>query len=139
MPNGLQTIEQLLVTEDWELGRQIIVETEDFRDIREEIEGEYDISLDNLVTIIALPADFFETLKQRILTAIESRIEIFNDAMYQLICVEWDYCARRGDPMTDIAEHLIGAILDLMVTGGASVAILLLKRGYFDGLCQCPL
>lgn len=138
MPIGLPAVEQLFVTEDWELARQVIVEAPEFSDIRGEIENEHRIALGDLESIIDLPEASFRRLKEAILERVESRVREYNDAIHQKVCVEWDYCNKRESRKVEIAEY-IAAVLDIVVTGGAvALAALLLKREYLDKLCRCP-
>jgi hypothetical protein len=61
----------------------------------------------------------------------------FNDRLYQKVCVEWDYCARKDSGIALIIEALV-SVLDIVITKGYfALAVLLLKRGYFDKLCRC--
>ncbi len=137
MPNGLELIERLWVTEDWELARQVLLEAEELRNSRNEIEDEFGIDLEDLESVIDLPDASLRKLKERILTRVDEQVRGYNDALYQKVCVEWDYCNRKNTGKAELAEYL-AALLDIVVTGGAlALAALLLKRGYFDRLCQC--
>ena len=138
MPNGLELIERLWVTEDWELARQVLLEAEELRESRNEIEDEFNVDLEDLVSVIDLPDATLRKLKERILFTIEDHVRGFNEVLYQRVCIELDYCNRRNDPTIELLEFLTNA-LDFLVTAGLiSLLALLLKRGYFDKLCQCP-
>jgi hypothetical protein len=134
---SVATVEELIVTEDWELARQVLVEAPELYDYRREIEAEFEIDLTNLGSIIDLPDALLSPLKLRLLTQVESWVYQFNDRLYQKVCVEWNYCARKDSGMVLIVEALI-SVLDIAITKGYFVlTVLLLKRGYFDKLCRC--
>lgn len=138
MSNAVAVLEQLLVTEDWELGRQVLVDASVFADDAQRLEAEFDVSLRHLEMIFDLPDADRMRLKREILARFEARLRDYNDDLYQKICVELGYCANKEAWKWRAAEYLAGALDILFGGGGIALAVLLLKREYLDKLCKCP-
>lgn len=135
--NGLATFEQLWVTEDWELARQALVEAPELEEVRIEIEREFQVDLNDFGFIDDLSNAKFKKLKERLLTGIESFVSGLKVRLVRQVCVEWDYCNQRDSRKSEIAQYLAHA-LDIFITQGAmTLAVLLMKREYFDKLCGC--
>ena len=90
--NGLETVEQLWVTEDWELARQTLVEAPELEGARIEIERDFQIDLNNLDFIDDFPNAKLKRLKERLLIAVESFVSGFKDSLIRQVCIHWDYC-----------------------------------------------
>lgn len=135
--NGLETVEQLWVTEDWELARQTLVEAPELEGARIEIERDFQIDLNNLDFIDDFPNAKLKRLKERLLIAVESFVSGFKDSLIRQVCIHWDYCNQKNSRKSEIAQYLTAA-LDIVITQGAlTLAVLLMKREYFDKLCNC--
>lgn len=131
-------IENLLVMEDWELARQVIVEADELEDVRIELEDEFQVDLNSLETIIDLPDASLKDLKKILLSKVRSLVQNRSQDLRRRICVELDYCNNKNSRKAEIAAYLVSA-LDIVVTGGAAALLaLLIKQEYFDKLCQCP-
>ena len=137
MANTVVVLEQLLVTEDWELGRQVLVEASAFAEDREQIEAEFAVSLRQLDAVLELPDASLRRLKEVVLERVQTRVRDYDDELYQRICVELDYCKNKDVWKWRAAEYL-AAILDIVFGGGGvTLAVLLLKREALDRLCKC--
>lgn len=135
--NGVATVEQLWVTEDWELARQALVEAPELDEVRREIEREFQIDLNNLEFIDDFPDAKLKRLKERLLIEIESFVSGFKASLVRQVCIHWDYCNQKNSRKSEIAQYLTAA-LDIVLTQGAlTLAVLLMKREYFDKLCGC--
>jgi len=136
MPDIL-SIEEMVATENWNLAREVISTSEDFSNERDLIENEFEVSMDNLGSIIDLPHDRFENLKKRLLEIIKKRFISLEAELYQQICIELDYCNAKKEKGWRITEY-IAAVFDILLTGGATaLAILAIKTEYLDKLCGC--
>ena len=101
---------QYLATEDWELARQSLVELEEFRSARDEIESRFDIDLTDMEAIVDLPTDSFNDLKRDLTIAVDSQLLRFSEMFRQKVCVELDYCNLKKSKRWRIVEYLIGAL-----------------------------
>ncbi|HEY6044306.1 MAG TPA: hypothetical protein VIU43_05360, partial [Nitrosospira sp.] len=79
---------QYLATEDWELARQSMIELEEFRSARDEIESRFDIDLADMEAIVDLPTDSFNDLKRELVIALDSQLLRFSEMFRQKVCVE---------------------------------------------------
>jgi hypothetical protein len=137
MPNGVVVLEQLLVTEDWELGRQVLIESSTLAEERREVEDRFEVRLESLESILDLPDASLKQLKEEILVKVEAKVREYNSDLYQKICVELDYCNNKDSWKWRAAEYT-AAVLDIAFGGGGvALGVLLLKREYFDKLCKC--
>ena len=137
MPNGVVVMEQLLITEDWELGRQVLIESSALAEERQEIEDRFDVSIEKLELILDLPDASIKQIKKEILLKVEAKIRDYNSELYEKICVELDYCNNKDAWKWRAAEYT-AAVLDIIFGGGGvALGVLLLKREYFDKLCKC--
>ena len=67
--------------------------------------------------------------------------ERLREPLRQRVCVEWDYCAKKGATEFSDTLTLTAAVADIIVTvlGGipaGTVAVLLVKKG-LSRLCAC--
>lgn len=137
MPSGLKTIEELIVTEDWELARQIIQEAPEFEESRREIEARFGIAIGDLDSIIHLPEDSYRRLGKLLLETIEARLELIRDELHRKICEEFDYCRQKKKLGWRVMEYISG-VLDIFFTkGGLTLAVLVIKNEFLDKLCRC--
>ncbi len=88
---------EYLANEDWELARQSLVELEEFRSARDEVESRFDIDLTNIEAIIDLPTDSFSNLKKDLTIAVDSQLLRFSEMFRQKVCVELDYCNLKKE------------------------------------------
>ena len=135
--NGLETVEQLWVTEDWELARQTLVEAPELEGARIEIERDFQIDLNNLDFIDDFPNAKLKRLKERLLIAVESFVSGFKDSLIRQVCIHWDYCNQKNSRKSEIAQYLTAALYIVITQGALTRAVLLMKREYFDKLCNC--
>ncbi|HET7060693.1 MAG TPA: hypothetical protein VFI43_00780 [Nitrosospira sp.] len=126
-----------LATEDWELARQSLIELEDFRSTRSDLELEFDIDLANIEAIIDLPTDSFERLKQELTAALDAKLLLFSEAFRVKICVELDYCNLKKGKRWRVVEYLIGALAIVFDKGLIPLAFYIFKREILDELCKC--
>ena len=137
MPNGVMVLEQLLVTEDWDLARQVLVEASALAEERQDIEDRFGVSMRSLESILDLPEVSLKQIKRDILIKVEAKVREYNSDLYQRICVELDYCNNKDSWKWRAAEYT-AAVLDIAFGGGGvALGVLLLKREYFDKLCKC--
>jgi hypothetical protein len=129
---------EYLSREDWELARQSMVELEEFRDARDEIESRHDIDLTDIEAIVDLPADSFNDLKGDLVSAVDSQLLRFSEMFRQKVCVELDYCNLKKNKSWRIVEYLIGALASIFSKGLITLAFYIFKREILDELCQCP-
>src|SRR5690242_10089587 len=129
---------EYLATEDWELARQSLVELEEFRSARDEIESRLDIDLTDIEAIIGLPTDSFNNLKKDLTIAVDSQLLRFSEMFRQKVCVELDYCNLKKSKGWRIVEYLIGALAIVFDKGLIPLSFYIFKREILDELCQCP-
>lgn len=129
---------EYLATEDWELARQSLVELEEFRSARDEIESRFDIDLTNIEAIIDLPTDSFNNLKKDLTIAVDSQLLRFSEMFRQKVCAELDYCNLKKSKGWRIVEYLIGALAIVFDKGLIPLSFYIFKREILDELCQCP-
>jgi hypothetical protein len=129
---------QYLATEDWELARQSLMELEEFRSARDEIESRFDIDLTNMEAIVDLPIDSFNDLKRELVIAVDSQLLRFSEMFRQKVCVELDYCNLKKSKSWRIVEYLIGALAVVFDKGLIPLSFYIFKREILDELCQCP-
>lgn len=137
MSNGIVVLEQLLVTEDWELGRQAFIESSVLSDERREIEEHFGISMDSLESILDLPDASFKEVKKEILLKIEAKVREYNRDLYKKICVDLDYCKNKDSLSWRIAEYAAAGLDIVFGGGGTALGVLLFKNEYLDKLCKC--
>jgi hypothetical protein len=137
MANGVQTLESLLTTENWELARQAINEAPQFAGEKQRIEEEFGISLDYLGSIIDLPEDSFNRFQQQLFTTVKRYFTSAHDELYQKICIEFNYCEMKRKWGWRVAEYLIGIVDIFGGSGGGALAVLVLKTEVLDKLCGC--
>jgi hypothetical protein len=137
MANGVQTIEGLLIAENWELARQAIDEAPQFAQEKRKIEEEFGISLGDLGSIIDLPEDSFKRLQTRLLTTANGYFTSAHDELYEKICIRFDYCEMKKKWGWRVLEYLIAAVDVFATNGGATLAMLALKTEVLDKLCRC--
>ena len=128
---------EYLATEDWELARQSLVELEEFRSARDEIESRFDIDLTNIEAIIDLPMDSFNNLKKDLTIAVDSQLLRFSEMFRQKVCVELDYCNLKKSKGWRIVEYLIGALAIVFDKGLIPLSFYIFKREILDELCRC--
>jgi len=126
-----------LATEDWELARQSILELEEFRSARSDLELEFDIDLANIEAIIDLPSDSFERLKQQLTSAVDAQLLLLSETFRIKVCVELDYCNLKKGKGWRIVEYLIGALAIVFDKGLIPLAFYIFKREILDELCKC--
>jgi hypothetical protein len=126
-----------LATEDWELARQSLIELEDFRSARSDLELEFDIDLANIEAIIDLPSDSFEKLKQRLADTLDTQLLLLSEAFRIKVCVELDYCNLKKSKRWRVVEYLIGALGVIFDKGLIPLAFYIFKREILDELCKC--
>ena len=129
---------EYLATEDWELARQSLVELEEFRSARDEIESRFDIDLTNIEAIIDLPTDSFNNLKKDLTIVVDSQLLRFSEMFRQKVCAELDYCNLKKSKGWRIVEYLIGALAIVFDKGLIPLSFYIFKREILDELCQCP-
>jgi hypothetical protein len=129
---------EYLSREDWELARQSMVELDELRDARDEIEARYEIDLTDIEAIVDLPTDSFNDLKGDLVSAVDSQLLRFSEMFRQKVCVELDYCNLKKNKSWRIVEYLIGALAIIFSKGLISLAFYIFKREILDELCQCP-
>ena len=129
---------QYLATEDWELARQSMMELEEFRSARDEIESRFDIDLADMEAIVDLPTDSFNDLKRELVIALDSQLLRFSEMFRQKVCVELDYCNLKKSKSWRIVEYLIGAMAIVFDKGLIPLSFYIFKREILDELCQCP-
>jgi len=129
---------EYLATEDWELARQSLVELEELRSARDEIESRFDIDLTNIEAIIDLPTDSFNNLKKDLTIAVDSQLLRFSEMFRQKVCIELDYCNLKKSKGWRIVEYLIGALAIVFDKGLIPLSFYIFKREILDELCQCP-
>jgi len=128
---------EYLATEDWELARQSLVELEEFRSARDEIESRFDIDLTDIEAIIDLPTDSFNNLKEDLIIAVDSQLLRFSEMFREKVCVEVDYCNLKKSKGWRIVEYLIGALAIVFDKGLIPLSFYIFKREILDELCQC--
>jgi hypothetical protein len=77
-------------------------------------------------------------LKEHLHTKINENQEVLR----QKVCDEWDYCNRTKDQQNDMIMLLVDSGLILLfelVVPAVTLAIYLVRLGYFDSLCGCRL
>ena len=137
MAHDLKTIEQLIVTEDWELARQIIEEVPEFEEDRSSIEAEFGVAIGDLGSIINLPEDSFRRFKKVLIQRLEARLDRIRDELHKKICEEFDYCRQKKKLGWRVMEYVAG-VLDIFYTrGGITIAIAVIKNEFLDKLCDC--
>jgi hypothetical protein len=129
---------EYLSREDWELARQSMVEVEEFRSARDEIESRFDIDLTDIEAIVDLPTDSFNDLKRDLVIAVDSQLLRFSEMFRQKVCVELDYCNLKKSKGWRIVEYLIGALAVVFDKGLIPLSFYIFKREILDELCQCP-
>jgi hypothetical protein len=129
---------EYLATEDWELARQSLVELEEFRSARDEIESRFDIDLTDIEAVIDLPTDSFNNLKEDLIIAVDSQLLRFSEMFRQKVCAELDYCNLKKSKGWRIVEYLIGALAIVFDKGLIPLSFYIFKREILDELCQCP-
>ena len=129
---------QYLATEDWELARQSMMELEEFRSARDEIESRFEIDLTDMEAIVDLPTDSFNDLKRDLIIALDSQLLRFSEMFRQKVCVELDYCNLKKSKSWRIVEYLIGALAVVFDKGLIPLSFYIFKREILDELCQCP-
>jgi hypothetical protein len=129
---------QYLAIEDWELARQSLMELEEFRSARDEIESRFDIGLADMEAIVDLPTDSFNDLKRELVIAVDSQLLRFSEMFRQKVCVELDYCNLKKSKSWRIVEYLIGALAVVFDKGLIPLSFYIFKREILDELCQCP-
>jgi hypothetical protein len=129
---------QYRATVDWELARQSMMELEEFRSARDEIESRFDIDLADMEAIVDLPTDSFNDLKRELVIAVDSQLLRFSEMFRQKVCVELDYCNLKKSKSWRIVEYLIGALAVVFDKGVIPLSFYIFKREILDELCQCP-
>ncbi|SEK83446.1 hypothetical protein [Nitrosovibrio tenuis] len=129
---------EYLATEDWELARQSLVELEEFRSARDEIESRFEIDLTDIEAIVDLPTDSFNNLKNDMVLVIDSQLLRFSEMFRQKVCVDLDYCNLKKSKGWRIVEYLIGALAIVFDKGLIPLSFYIFKREILDELCQCP-
>jgi hypothetical protein len=129
---------EYLSREDWELARQSMVELEEFRSARDEIESRFDIDLTDMEAIVDLPTDSFNDLKRDLVITVDSQLLRFSEMFRQKVCVELDYCNLKKSKSWRIVEYLIGALAIVFDKGLIPLSFYIFKREILDELCQCP-
>lgn len=127
-----------LSREDWELARQSMIEVEEFRSARDEIESRFDIDLTDIEAIVGLPTDSFNDLKRDLVIALDSQLLRFSEMFRQKVCVELDYCNLKKSKSWRIVEYLIGALAVVFDKGLIPLSFYIFKREILDELCHCP-
>lgn len=126
-----------LATEDWELARQSLIELEEFRDARSEIESKFEIDLTDIEAIIELPTDSFSDLKRDLVAAVDSQLLRLSEIFRLKVCVELDYCNLKKSQRWRIVEYLIGALSIVFDKGLIPLSFYIFKREILDELCKC--
>ena len=129
---------EYLSREDWELARQSLMELEEFRSARDEIESRFDIDLTDIEAIIDLPTDSFNNLKKDLVIAVDSQLLRFSEMVRQKVCVELDYCNLKKSKGWRIVEYMIGALAIVFDKGLIPLSFYIFKREILDELCHCP-
>jgi len=129
---------EYLSREDWELARQSMVELEEFRSARDEIESRFEIDLTDIEAIVDLPTDSFSDLKRDLVITVDSQLLRFSEMFRQKVCVELDYCNLKKSKGWRIVEYLIGALAVVFDKGLIPLSFYIFKREILDELCQCP-
>jgi hypothetical protein len=129
---------EYLSREDWELARQSMVELEEFRSARDEIESRFEIDLTDIEAIVDLPTDSFNDLKRDLVITVDSQLLRFSEMFRQKVCVELDYCNLKKSKSWRIIEYLIGALAVVFDKGLIPLSFYIFKREILDELCQCP-
>ncbi len=128
---------EYLATEDWELARQSLVEIEEFRSARGEIEFKFEIDLTDIEAIVELPADSFSDLKRDLVTVIDSQLLRFSEMFRFKVCIELDYCNLKKSQRWRVVEYLIGALSIVFDKGLIPLSFYIFKREILDELCKC--
>lgn len=71
-------------------------------------------------------------------------LRIFNrlrGRLYEIVCVEWNYCRRRHDPDLQDTIALVAAVSDIIVSAcgmipSVLISVLLVKKG-LNNFCGC--
>jgi len=128
---------EYLATEDWELARQSLIELEEFRDARSEIEFRFEIDLTDIEAIVDLPTDSFSDLKRDLVITVDSQLLRLSETFRLKVCVELDYCNLKKSQRWRIVEYLIGALALVFDKGLIPLAFYIFKREILDELCKC--
>lgn len=83
-------------------------------------------------------------MQNRIIALTVDRLLVVRDELYQRVCVEFDYCARKKKVKNEV--ELAGLIADILIAieafglGGIPVlsASVALVKWTLDRLCECP-
>ncbi len=128
---------EYLATEDWELARQSLIELEEFRDARSEIESKFEIDLTDIEAIVELPTDSFSDLKRDLVTGVDLQLLRLSEMFRLKVCVELDYCNLKKSQRWRIVEYLIGALSIVFDKGLIPLSFYIFKREILDELCKC--
>ena len=126
-----------LATEDWELARQSIIEVEEFKSARSDMELEFNIDLTDIEAIVDLPTDSFEKLKQELTTTLDAQLLRLSETFRTKVCVDLDYCNLKKSQRWRIVEYIIGALAFVFDKGLIPLAFYIFKREILDELCEC--
>ena len=128
---------EYLATEDWELARQSLIELEEFKSARSEIEFKFEIDLTDIEAIIELPTDSFSDLKRDLVIAVDSQLLRLSEMFRLKVCVELDYCHLKKSQRWRIVEYLIAALSVVFDKGLIPLSFYIFKREILDELCKC--
>jgi len=137
MAGETTTYDDVFGLESWQAAFYAIRDCDDLYDEQKSLEAEFEVSFDDMQSVIDLPDSSFRDFKEKVVLAATKYLEQSKDYLYQTVCVEFNYCAKRSHFTAKALEALI-LLLDIFKTGGAAYFTFFgFKSGFFDWLCGC--